>query len=73
MRFWSSQASTNGLGDKTVPVSSIAGFVFTRLTAPEKLSALEPNMKMERMKVIYDVPERFAPNGGPVTKTPPRG
>ena len=73
MRFWSSQASTNGLGDKTVPVSSIAGFVFTRLTAPEKLAALEPNMKLERMRVTYDVPERFSPNGGPVTKTPPRG
>ena len=70
MRFWSSQASTNGLGDKTVPVSSIAGFVFTRLTAPAKLAALKPNMKMERMKVTYDVPERSAPSGGPTTKTP---
>ena len=71
MRFWSSQASTNGLGDKTVPLSSIAGFVFTRLTSPEKLAYLNPKRKMERMKVIYDVPERSAPNGGLATKTPP--
>ena len=70
MRFWSSQASTNGLGDKTVPVSSIAGFVFTRLTAPEKLAVLVPEMKMERMRVTYDVPERSALSVGPTTKTP---
>jgi hypothetical protein len=51
-------------------VSSIAGFVFTRLTAPAKLAALKPNMKMERMKVTYDVPERSGPSGGPTTKIP---
>ncbi len=72
MRFWSSQVSTNGLGDKMVPLSSISGFVFTRLTAPGKLAMLDPALKMERMKVTYDVPERPAPSAGPATKTPPR-
>ncbi|MEI7576297.1 MAG: hypothetical protein WCK51_05340 [Armatimonadota bacterium] len=71
MRFWSSQASTNGLGDKTVAVSSISGFVFTRLTAPAKLAFLNPNLKMERPKVSYDVPERPGRSGDPRTKTPP--
>lgn len=69
MRFWSSQSSTNGLGDKVVPLSSISGFVFTRLTAPEKLAELNPAYQMPRPKVSYDVPKRPVPNGGPATKT----
>jgi hypothetical protein len=69
MRFWSSQSSTNGLGDKTVALSSISGFVFTRLTAPANLAKLDPALIMERPKVVYDVPKLAAPNGDPTTKT----
>jgi hypothetical protein len=72
MRFWSSQTSTNGLGDKVVPLSSISGFVFTRLTAPEKLAELDPTYQMVRPKVTYDVPERSAPSGDPKTKILPQ-
>lgn len=56
MRFWSSQKSTNGLGDLVVPLSSISGFVFTRLTAPQNLFALDTNKQMKREKAVYDVP-----------------
>ena len=70
MRFWSSQTSTNGLGDKVVPLASISGFVFTRLTAPEKLAELNPDYQMPRPKVTYDVPERSALSGDRSTKTP---
>jgi hypothetical protein len=56
MRFWSSQKSTNGFGDLTVPLKSIAGFVFTRLTSPESLFALNPGRRLVTTKVVYDKP-----------------
>lgn len=55
MRFWSSQKSTNGVGDLTVGVSTIAGVVFTRLTNPDAIFDLKPTFKMERTKVDYDL------------------
>jgi hypothetical protein len=54
MRFWSSQKSTDGLGDLVVPVTSISGVVFTRLTEPEAIYEMNPSLQMERAKVEYD-------------------
>ena len=54
MRFWSSQKSTDGLGDLVVPVTSISGVVFTRLTDPEAIYEMNPSFQMERAKVEYD-------------------
>jgi hypothetical protein len=56
MRFWSSQKSTNGLGDAVVPLNSISGFVFTRYSKPWNVFALDPAKKMDRAKISYDVP-----------------
>jgi hypothetical protein len=55
MRFWSSQKSTNGVGDLTVPISSIAGVVFTRLTHADSIYDLNPSLTFERPKVDYDL------------------
>lgn len=54
MRFWSSQKSTNGLSDLTVPLSSIDGVVFTRLTTPSALQQLDPTRQLSREKIQYD-------------------
>ncbi|MBI1332454.1 MAG: hypothetical protein GC165_06210 [Armatimonadetes bacterium] len=54
MRFWSSQKGSNGMGDQTRPLSSMAGIVFTRLTRPEALFTFNPAKKMDRMPIDYD-------------------
>lgn len=54
MRFWSSQKSTNGLGDRTAPLSTIKSFVFSRLTNPEEIVNLNPARKVERASISYD-------------------
>jgi hypothetical protein len=56
MRFWSSQKSTNGLGDLVVPMSSISGYVFTRFSKPGAIFEFDPLKTYERVKVEYDVP-----------------
>ena len=37
-----------------VPVTSISGVVFTRLTEPEAIYEMNPSFQMERAKVEYD-------------------
>ncbi len=54
MRFWSSQKSTNGLGDRTARLSEVKGFVFTRLTNPEDILTFDPTKKIARVPVEYD-------------------
>ncbi len=54
MRYWSSQKGTNGMGDQTKPLSTMTGFVFTRLTHPEGIFVFDPTKKMEKSKVEYD-------------------
>ncbi|MBI1332427.1 MAG: hypothetical protein GC165_06075 [Armatimonadetes bacterium] len=54
MRFWSSQKSTNGLGDRTARLSEIKCFVFSRLTNPEDVLTFDPSKKVGRMSVDYD-------------------
>ena len=56
MRFWSSQKSTNGFGDLVVPLRTISGYVFTRLTRPDAVINLDPTRIMHREKVEYDIP-----------------
>ena len=57
MRFWSSQGSTNGFAQMTVPASSIADFVFVRLERPEAIFRLDPSKSMKRSRVEPDKPD----------------
>ncbi len=54
MRFWSSQKSTNGLGDRTAPLSTMKCFVFSRLTNPENVLTIDPNKRVPKTSVEYD-------------------
>jgi hypothetical protein len=60
MRYWSSQKGTNGLGDQTSSLSSMSGFVFTRLTRPENVLQFDPSKKMARVTIPYDSPSAVA-------------
>lgn len=42
MLIWSSQKSTNGIGDRIVPLSRIKEARFVRVTNPEKVFTFEP-------------------------------
>ena len=46
--FWSSQKSTNGLGNKLSPLSKIKGVVIVRLTSPENLFTFDPKTKINK-------------------------
>jgi hypothetical protein len=72
MRFWSSQKSTNGLGDLVVPLNTISGYVFSRFTNPAAVFEFDPLKPMERAKIVYDVPSVtiYAPKA--IFKTPSR-
>lgn len=48
VRFWSSQKSTNGLGDLWVPLDSIKTCVITRATRPENLFTFDPARPVSR-------------------------
>lgn len=52
--YWSSQKSTNGLGDDFAPLSKIHDVVIVRLTHPERLKDFDPTRQVET-KVPYDV------------------
>ncbi len=52
--FWSSQPSTNGLGDKLSPLSKIKSVVIVRLTNPENLFRFDVNKKINK-KVKADI------------------
>lgn len=51
--YWSSQASTNGLGDDFAPLDKIKDVVVVRLTHPERLRDLEPEKPVD-VNVTYD-------------------
>jgi hypothetical protein len=57
LKYWSSQASTNGFGTVTVPFSRISGVVFTRLTNPERILEVDPELQIFPPRPVYDVLE----------------
>lgn len=46
--YWSSQKSTNGLGDDIVPIAKIKDVVFVRLTKPENIFRFDVNKDYNR-------------------------
>lgn len=40
--FWSSQEGTNGMGDQSVPLTSVKGVKFVRLANPDAISSFDP-------------------------------
>ncbi len=56
LKFWGSQASTNGVGEVIVPQDAISGLVITRLTNPAGILSLNPNFQAKRPRVEYDKP-----------------
>ena len=46
--FWSSQRSTNGLGDKLSPIGKIQSVVIVRLTKPQNLFNFDVNAKINK-------------------------
>ncbi|MBS3999324.1 MAG: hypothetical protein KGZ71_02445, partial [Desulfobulbaceae bacterium] len=46
--YWSSQKSTNGLGDVVVPIEKIKNVKFVRLTNPQNIFAFDPLKEVNR-------------------------
>lgn len=46
--YWSSQKSTNGLGNSIVPISKIRKVMFIRLTSPENLFTFDVKKQVDR-------------------------
>ncbi len=46
--YWSSQKSTNGLGNSIVPISKIREVMFVRLTSPENLFTFDVKKQVDR-------------------------
>lgn len=52
--YWSSQKSTNGLGDVVVPIEKIKNVKFVRVTKPDKIFTFNPLTEIDR-KISADV------------------